>query len=134
MWGIMAAFKHGTTIHRNGGYPRLSVGPHRYRYIHVLVAEAMLGRELQKDEHVHHMNGDVRNPKWTNLLVITKGIHNAVSQRQYWYLKQKYTKEDAAWLAYFDVTGESASDAKKRQNEQILNARFDEVSFETQSM
>ena len=55
-------FKHGTTLHQNGGYPRLSVGPQRYRYIHVLVAEGMLQRSLRPDERVHHVDGDVKNP------------------------------------------------------------------------
>jgi hypothetical protein len=92
----MAAFKNGTTHHSNGRYPRMSIGPHRYRYVHILVAEGMLGRELQKNETIHHIDGDESNPKWTNLLVVDVTLHNAVSRRQYWYLKKKYSKEEAA--------------------------------------
>jgi hypothetical protein len=115
----MPKFKHGTTTHQNGGYPRLSVGPQRYRYVHVLVAEAFLRRPLKKDEHVHHIDGDVRNPKWTNLLIVNREIHNAVSNRQYYYLKQKYEQENAAWWAYFDVTGETPKEAKERQDKEV---------------
>lgn len=111
----MAKFKHGTTIHQNGGYPKLSVGPQRYRYVHILVAEGMLQRPLNPDERVHHADGDTKNPKWENLIVLGKKIHNAVSNRQYYYLKQKYSSERAAWWAYFDVTGETPIEARERQ-------------------
>lgn len=118
-WDIMGKFrmKAGTHIHE-AGYPRITAGPMRNSYVHILVAEAMLGRELRKDEHVHHIDGDTKNPQWLNLLVIGQEIHNAVSRRQYWYLKQKYTRERAAWLAYFDVTGETPFETKERQNQE----------------
>jgi hypothetical protein len=70
----------------------------------------MLGRKLRKDEHVHHKDGNTRNPDRSNLIVLGKDIHNAVSNRQYWYLKQKETREAAAWKAFFDVTGTSYDD------------------------
>lgn len=101
----MAAFKGGTSTHSNGGYLKVTAGPCRDMLVHVLIAEGMLGRKLRKDEHVHHKDGNVRNPAWTNLIVLGKDIHNAVSNRQYWYLKQKYSRERAAWQAYFDITG-----------------------------
>ena len=113
----MAPFKMklGTWINEKG-YPRMGVGPERGKYVHILIAQAALGRELKKDEHVHHIDGDTLNPKWTNLLVVGKDVHNAVSIRQYWYLKQKYAREDAAWRAYFDVTGETPREAWIQQN------------------
>jgi len=127
----MAPFKHGTTHHSNGGYPRLSSGPCRYRYIHILVAEGMLRRELRRDEHVHHIDGNTKNPKWSNLLILGEDIHSAVSNRQYWYLKQKYSKERAAWCAYFDITKETPEDAKLRQ---LAQFHLDEVSFDVTCM
>lgn len=105
---------NGTSI--ENGYPRISMGPLRKRYVHILIAEAMLGRELRKDEHVHHIDGDKTNPKWTNLLVLGEAVHNAVSAKQYWYLKQKYAKERAAWWAYSDVTGETPREAWNAQS------------------
>ena len=104
----MTAFKTGVTPeHKPGGYPRMSCGAQVNKFVHILVAEAMLGRELRSDEHVHHKDGDTKNPHWTNLLVLNAKTHNAVSNRQYWYLKQKYSREEAAWRAYMDVTGKT---------------------------
>jgi hypothetical protein len=74
----MPPFKHGTMQHDNGGYPRLTCGPCRRQYVHVLVAEGMLGRKLRKDEHVHHKDGDTRNPHWSNLIVLGKDVHNVL--------------------------------------------------------
>jgi hypothetical protein len=108
-------FKTGVTPeHKPGGYPRMSCGPQVNKFVHILVAEAALGRLLKKDEHVHHKDGDVKNPHWSNLLVMKDTIHNAVSIRQYWYLKQKFSREDAAWKAYFDVTGRDVNDENLR--------------------
>lgn len=103
----MPPFSGGVHEHANGGYLRISAGPLRNTLVHVIVAEAKLGRRLRKDEHVHHKDGDTRNPHPDNLLVIGEAIHNAVSLRQYWYLKQKYAREEAAWRAFFDVTGKT---------------------------
>lgn len=113
----MARFKmKAGTWMTEKGYPRISGGPMRGKYVHIMVAEGMLGRELRKDEVVHHINGDTSNPRWTNLLVIGKETHDAVSRRQYWYLKQKFAREDAAWRAYFDVTGETPKEAWDAQS------------------
>lgn len=102
-----ALFKGGVSVHSNGGYLKITSGPLRDKLVHVVVAEGMLGRKLKKDEHVHHKDGNVKNPHWTNLLILAESIHNAVSTRQYWYLKQKYAREEAAWRAFFDVTGKT---------------------------
>lgn len=107
----MPPFKFGVTPeHKPGGYPRMSCGPQVNKFVHVLVAEAKLGRPLFKNEHVHHKDGDTKNPHSDNLLVLKDEIHNAVSIRQYHYLKLKFAREDAAWKAFFDVTGQSYDD------------------------
>lgn len=122
MWGgPVPHFKNGTHLH-GSGYLRIGAGPCRNKMVHILVAEGMLSRELKKDEHVHHIDGDTKNPKWTNLLIIGESVHNAVSNRQYWYLKQKYSQERAAWCAYFDITGETPDEAKRRQEAEIKSA------------
>lgn len=87
------------------GYLRISAGPLRHQYVHRIVAEAMLQRPLEGQEEVHHRDGDKLNCAWTNLLVLDAITHSAVSNRQRYYLKQKYSREEAAFKAYFDVTG-----------------------------
>lgn len=109
----MPPFKHGVAPeHKPGGYPRMSCGPQRSKFVHVLVMEARLGRELKPSETIHHKDGNTKNPHWTNLLVIDVRTHGAVSSRQHWYLKQKFSREDAAWKAYFDVTGMTYGEAE----------------------
>lgn len=131
----MAKFKMkaGTQIHEKG-YPRITAGPQRHKYVHILIAEGMLGRELKRDEHVHHIDGNTKNPKWTNLLVLGEAIHNAVSARQYWYLKQKYSQERAAWWAFFDTTKQTPTEAWDLQNQMIQSQRECEVSFQPEVM
>ena len=125
--------KSGTHFHKKG-YPRLSAGPCRNKYVHILIAEGMLGRALKKDEHVHHIDGNTKNPRWTNLLVLGESVHNAVSSKQYWYLKQKYSRERAAWWAYFDVTGETPIEGWNRQSQSLLVLRAAQTSFDTSVM
>ena len=88
-------------------YLVIKAGPCRDVRVHILVAEAKLGRKLRKNEHVHHKDGNTRNPHWTNLLVINDGLHGIVSNKQRWYLKQKFNREEAAWHAFFDATGKT---------------------------
>lgn len=83
-------------------YPVMKAGPLRDCRIHREIAAVMLKRPLRKDE-----DGNKLNFRWTNLIVLGNAIHGAVSARQHWYLKQRYSREDAAWKAYFDVTGET---------------------------
>ena len=116
----MPPFKNGVQDeHKHGGYPRMSCGPQRDKFVHILVAEAMLRRPLRKDEHVHHKDGDTKNPAWGNLLILGEAVHGAVSVRQYYYLKQKYSKDRAAWWAYFDATGETYAEYDERMRKEI---------------
>jgi hypothetical protein len=44
-------------------------------YEHILVAEKMLGRFLQEDEQIHHLDFNRMNNKKQNILVLKKGMH-----------------------------------------------------------
>lgn len=125
-----AEFKGGVSVHSNGGYLKITSGPLRDKLVHTVVAEGMLGRPLRDDEHVHHKDGDTKNPHWTNLLVVGRDVHNAVSNRQYWYLKQGYRREDAAWRAFFDVTGQTYQEWQDESFEPSYLERKADTTFE----
>ena len=126
----MPPFSGGVHSHSNGGYLRISAGPLRDKLVHVLIAEAYLRRPLREDEDVHHKDGNTKNPSWGNLVILGKEVHNAVSNRQRYYLKQKYSAERAAWWAYFDVTGETYLEYDARISKDLTS--FDPAEFEQQ--
>ena len=89
------------------GYWRYSCGPNRGKRVHRVMMEEYLGRTLRKDEHVHHRDDNKQNNglhddgKW-NLEVLGEAQHNAVSSKQYWYLKRfVWPQEKQAWESYF---------------------------------
>lgn len=47
-----------------------------YVYEHIIVAEASIGRSLNDNEEVHHLNGDRCNNRISNLLVLEHGQHS----------------------------------------------------------
>ena len=57
---------------RKARYIRVCAGPQRHRYLHALVAEALLGRALRPEETVEHENGDTLNNSFTNLVVVSR--------------------------------------------------------------
>lgn len=98
-------FAGGTRID-SAGYLVIKAGPHRDKRVHILVAEAMLKRELRTDEDVHHRDGDRLNCHWTNLEVLDKSVHGAVSNRQRWFLKNREEHERKQWEEWIN-TGEN---------------------------
>jgi hypothetical protein len=55
--------------------------PPRRRWVleHRLVVEKALGRSLETDEHVHHINGDKTDNRLENLQVIGSGDHSILT-------------------------------------------------------
>lgn len=84
------------------GYLTITAGPQRYKRVHTLVAEAMLGRELKPDEDVHHKDENKLNCDWRNLEVLGHKDHGAVSRKQAWYFRENDIKAEAEWNKYFD--------------------------------
>ena len=50
----------------------------RERPVHILLMEKILGRELNKNEVVHHINGDKQDNRPENLQVMTRAEHTAL--------------------------------------------------------
>jgi hypothetical protein len=61
-------WKGGVNVNSDG-YLRISAGPLRGVYVHRLVLEAKLGRKLEAEEEVHHINGDRLDCRPDNLEV-----------------------------------------------------------------
>jgi len=64
--GKNGKWKGGTTV-SNDGYLRITAGPLRNVYVHILVLEAKLHRKLASNEEAHHINGDRLDPRPENL-------------------------------------------------------------------
>lgn len=88
--------KKGTTLNSKG-YPRITAGPLRDRYVHRIVAEALLGRDLRRDEEVHHKDKNRKNPKWNNLIVLGEKDYGWVSAKQAWYMRELDIKTKKYW-------------------------------------
>lgn len=69
--------------------PKKVLGGFRYRSEHVLKVEKILGRRLNRDECVHHIDGDRLNNENSNLLVCNRGYH----QWLHWEMSRRYAKE-----------------------------------------
>lgn len=100
----MAKFKGGITICTKG-YLKITAGPLRNKRVHILVAEAMLGRKLTKDETVHHRNLNQLDPSPTNLKVMGRSEHGFVSNRQRWFLENRDRKELALYQQWIEQGG-----------------------------
>jgi hypothetical protein len=98
--------KFGTHID-DKGYLRISAGPLRGVRVHILVAKAMLGRDLLPDEIVHHKDNDKANPDPSNLEILNASHHNAITAKQYWFLRKLKETEEAAWKAYLEAAEEA---------------------------
>jgi hypothetical protein len=98
--------KHGTTIRTTKKYPRVTAGPLRHQYVHRVVAAALIGRDLERDEEVHHRNGNKLDFHWRNLIVLGSKDHGWVSAKQAWYMRQLDIHAKQEWDEFMDAEGE----------------------------
>lgn len=66
---------NGGTYHAPSGYIYLRQPDGTYKAEHRIVAEEMLGRELNETEVVHHIDGNKQNNSEDNLTVMTREEH-----------------------------------------------------------
>jgi len=69
-------FKTGIRVHSDG-YLRNS----KDQYLHRLAMENHLGRKLTKDEHIHHVDGNVTNNEITNLVLMSNSEHRKLEYK-----------------------------------------------------
>lgn len=89
--------KSGITCKTTKRYPRVTAGPLRNKYVHRIVAAALIGRELERSEEVHHKDGDRLNFNWDNLMVLGSKDHGWVSARQAWYMREQDLLKKVDW-------------------------------------
>ena len=74
----------------------IRVNKGEYKREHILVIESYLGRELEKGEVVHHLNGIRKDNRIENLLLMDKGQHDLYHSlcRKYDVDYTKHSKQD----------------------------------------
>lgn len=91
------------------GYPRFHSGIHRNKLVHRVYKAIYLGRELKKDEDVHHANDNKLDWSKTNLRLMGHAEHGCVSAKQHWALKKKYNNEKEEWDAFWAAEADEVS-------------------------
>lgn len=112
----------GTTCKTTKGYPRVTAGPLRHKYIHRIVAAALVGRELKRDEEVHHKDGDRKNFNWNNLMVLGNKDHGWVSSLQHWFMKNHDEQLKKEW-------DEFLAEEEKKFNADIQKAKIEGKAY-----
>jgi HNH endonuclease len=114
--------QRGYSVHSKG-YFKITSGPLRYHYIHRIVAAALLGRDLRRDEEVHHRDGDKRNFKWDNLTVMGSIDHGWISAKQSWYMREMDIKLKKYWDEFMEQE-------EKRFDEKVQETKAEGVPYE----
>lgn len=78
-------------------------------YEHIIIAEESLGRKLQENEVVHHLNGDRSNNRSANLLVVDRSQHAKLHM----------------WLS----SGAPFKETERKNGENSLKANFEDPQF-----
>ena len=61
--------------HKKGGYSEITRGPNKGRGVHVVMMEQRIGRCLDRDEVVHHIDHNKQNNDISNLILMSRAEH-----------------------------------------------------------
>lgn len=70
-------FAAGVSV-KPSGYVEYTRGPNKGRCVHVVTMEEVIGRRLEKDEVVHHIDHNRFNNDLSNLQLMTRAAHAAL--------------------------------------------------------
>ncbi len=74
----------GGVYHQNNKYIHLKQEDGTYKQEHRIIMEKYLGRELDSDEIVHHIDGDGKNNKLENLKLMNRESHARLHTTERW--------------------------------------------------
>src|SRR5439155_865780 len=96
--------------------------PLRHQYLHRIVAAAMVGRALTRDEEVNHKDQDRRNFWFTNLFILGNTDHGWVSSKQAYFMRHRDAAEKQEWDTFM-------ADQEQQQAIEIARAKNDGVTW-----
>ncbi len=79
---LIAGKKQSAGIEVSKGYPRFTRGKYKGLFVHIYIMEMWLGRKLQNNECVHHIDGDKTNNNINNLALVTKSGHSRLHRHE----------------------------------------------------
>lgn len=62
----------------NARYEQTNIGGCKYRATHRVIVESIIGRELDHEEVVHHINCDKKDNRIDNLVILTMSEHTKI--------------------------------------------------------
>ncbi len=89
------AWKGGKTVNDRGYVLVKEQDSKKYVREHRVIVERALGRKLSSSEHIHHIDGDKKNNKLNNLMVVSREQHMAIHKKP---VNQKTTAKNGTWF------------------------------------